>query len=361
MSLQESVLVTVDYETFGDGSGCLDNCVVNPAERIALIVEQHGGRATFYVEALEFVCMERWSKANNNTELFEKIQRVKLQIQSLYNRGHDIQVHIHPQWHNANEFSNGKWILDFTKWRIGNCTREEIQEMFQESTDWLSKVLNKKACWRPTSFRAGGWCVQPSKNIVTVLEHFNFIADTTVAPNCSGRGTHTWYDFRVASKKPWWGMSEEVISEGNSKITEVPIATAPCFGVLTAIEKLKRGKNHGPKGCVGSPNAPLSKIDSLINKIRKLLPFSPQMLDYCLLTINQMKSTHKSWIEMRGSEMSKGKKSLPVVSIGHNKTFGSASEVVLDKYLQWSRETRNADICTMSSWLKDNLNHNEQQ
>ena len=360
MSLQENVLVTVDYETFGDGSGCLDTCVVNPAERIALIVEQHGGRATFYVEALEFICMERWSRANNNTKLFEKIQRVKLQLQSLYNRGHDIQVHIHPQWHNANEFSNEKWNLDFTKWRIGNCTREEIQEMFQESISWIRKVLNETESWNPTSFRAGGWCVQPSKNIVSVLEQFDFFVDTTVAPNCSGRGKHTWYDFRVASEKPWWRISDEVISEGNSKITEVPIATSPCLGVLTAIEKLKRGKNHGPKGCVGSLNGPQSKTDSWINKIRKLLPFSPQMLDYCLLTTNQMKATHKSWVEIRGGKMSEKKKSLPVVSIGHNKTFGSEGEVVLDEYLQWSRETRSANICTMSSWVKDNLKLDEQ-
>ena len=84
------------------------------------------------------------------------------------------------------------------------------------------------------------------------------------------------------------------------------------------------------------------------------------MLDYCLLTTNQMKAIHKSWVEIRGGKMSEKKKSLPVVSIGHNKTFGSEGEVVLDEYLQWSRETRSANICTMSSWVKDNLKLDEQ-
>ena len=90
MSERAHLILSLDYEVFGNGSGDLDCCVLQPTERIAAIAERHGARLAIFVDALEFAAMERTGVSDAH--------RVRQQLQSLLARGHRVELHLHPQW-----------------------------------------------------------------------------------------------------------------------------------------------------------------------------------------------------------------------------------------------------------------------
>ena len=49
---------TVDVEVFGDGSGCVQGCVVEPTQGLLDLAEAHEARLTLFVDALGFSVME---------------------------------------------------------------------------------------------------------------------------------------------------------------------------------------------------------------------------------------------------------------------------------------------------------------
>ena len=59
MSSAAHLILSLDYEVLGNGSGDLECCVLQPAERIASVAEPHEARLSVSAEALEFAAMEQ--------------------------------------------------------------------------------------------------------------------------------------------------------------------------------------------------------------------------------------------------------------------------------------------------------------
>ncbi len=53
------LILTVDYEVFGNGQGCLKHCVVEPASRLLRVADQFDAPVTLFAEAAELMAMER--------------------------------------------------------------------------------------------------------------------------------------------------------------------------------------------------------------------------------------------------------------------------------------------------------------
>ncbi|HID44782.1 MAG TPA: hypothetical protein EYP34_03370, partial [Chromatiaceae bacterium] len=96
----------MDYELFGDGSGCLNACVLKPAERMMRIAERLNAPITFFAEVLEFTALSA----------HDHDSRAPDQLRNSLLRGHDVQLHLHPQWHNATRNPKGDWQLDMKRW-----------------------------------------------------------------------------------------------------------------------------------------------------------------------------------------------------------------------------------------------------
>jgi len=89
-------------------------------------------------------------------------------VRETFRQGHDIQLHIHPQWQNA-EYKDGRWNLT-ADWSILNYSREAALQMLQRGKEYLENLLKDiDPKYRCVSFRSGAWCIAPSPHMLELL------------------------------------------------------------------------------------------------------------------------------------------------------------------------------------------------
>jgi len=166
-----------DWEIYGDGTGVPEVLMFEPARRILDICDTYGAKYTFYAEIgqqlnmLDAPANSKWRKYANKWEGL-----VKDAIQ----RGHDVQLHFHPQWIGA-ELKNDIWQLDYSKWNTGKIEYELLDEWIGNGTIYLRNLLKTvKSDYDVVSYRAGGWMCQPSKNLYKVLKKHCILCDVSV-------------------------------------------------------------------------------------------------------------------------------------------------------------------------------------
>ena len=53
MTLKKNIIFTFDYEPFlGSKSGTLNNCIIEPTERLKLILNTYNAKAVFFIDTL---------------------------------------------------------------------------------------------------------------------------------------------------------------------------------------------------------------------------------------------------------------------------------------------------------------------
>jgi len=251
-----------DWELWGDGSGDIHELMFDPAKRILDICDKYGAKYTFFAEFGQQLHMLKspLKKHRKNAAAWERFLIDAVQ------RGHDVQLHFHPQWIGA-KYKNGKWELDFTKWSIASLEKEEIYTWLKKGVDYLTGLL-KPYCgdYSVCSFRAGGWRAQPSRNLITALQELQVIADVTVIKGLKiendGFGN---VDFSYAHSNilPWKADIDDVAKEDTNGSSVI------CMPVYSEIRFL-------PTILIEFLNNPLSivydrkrKYQKSINKERK--------------------------------------------------------------------------------------------
>lgn len=337
------LILTVDYELFGNGSGCIETCVLSPANRMMQIAERVGAPITFFVEALEFMAL-----ADQQND-----QRAQIQMRNALQKGHDVQLHLHPQWMNAVCDANGSWILDMSRWRIGDLNDHEVHSIIQQGKIWIE---NEIACnvpnYRCVSFRAGGWCIQPSERTVCALRDSGFLVDSTVAPGQWRSGQGEWSDFRDVPDMPVWKCFDNVCQAAPSGLWEIPIASGS-IGKYQHLCRVFSARNHVNKGmapgCIGSYVGPEdSRLNRFFAKLARITQLGEVMLDISTLSSHDLIRVTQQWLQRHAS---KSTLPIPIVAIAHTKNFSTMSEQSLCEYLEWvSRQ--NIQFSTYGNWLK---------
>jgi hypothetical protein len=346
------LILTLDYETFGNGSGSLCDCVVEPVERLLDILSAYDAGLQSFIDATEFAAM-RGHADNGATELpFEAhwLDRVETQIASLMTAPHSAHLHIHPQWMDAQPVGNS-WSLRYDHWRIGDLSREEIDRSVSAGLDYLAQVSDRFTQQETTCFRAGGWAIQPSHTVLASLEKHGVRIDSTVAPGTINLARGDWFNFRAAPRKPFWYTEGDVLQASESGFLEVPIATAK-LGRLQHLKCLKQSKKFGgfPPGCEGTYRGPNSKLQSLMGRLGKVANLGTAMLDF---------STMPAWalIEITREYMARYAHTdalVPIVAIGHNKNFSKWSEDNLREYLDWISGQSDVVFSSYARWAEEN-------
>ena len=102
------LLLSDDWELRGDGSGNMRAIQFATARRLCDVYEQHGLRGTFNVEVYQQLVHLRLRDEHPELgELSDEWERVVLEM---LERGHDVQLHLHPQWSDAS-YDAGRWHL----------------------------------------------------------------------------------------------------------------------------------------------------------------------------------------------------------------------------------------------------------
>jgi hypothetical protein len=340
------LILTVDVELFGNGSGCVNHCVLAPLERMAAVAEAHNARLELFVEALEFVAMgasPEHAKANAD---------VKRVLADLLRRGHKLQLHLHPQWHGA-RYESGTWVLELSQWRTGNIAAERLLEMLGRAEQWLcDAVVDVVPDYRCTVFRAGGWCIQPSAVVIECLRSTRMRMDSSVAPGMMNRDATTWYDFLDCPRRSWWPVRDDVTRISEGRFLEVPIAAGRVNPLWHLAARLRRSR-HGEfaAGCRGSYHGRSQGSVWRMDVLRKIWYSNRAMLDYCALPANLLIDVTRDWTKrVAGTDHN-----IAVVAIGHTKNFSNIAEREMTRFLQWSSHQPDIRMSSYDSWERSRV------
>ncbi|EGW54935.1 hypothetical protein [Candidatus Endoriftia persephone] len=343
------LILSVDYEVFGDGSGEPRRCVQDPARRIMQVAEGFDAPVTLFVDAAGFAMME------SELRSVCSVAAIKAQLAAALERGHDLQLHLHPQWEGGRMDAEGEWQLDLSRWRIADLSDGEIRVLLKEGRTWLEDLArSRQPDYRCIAFRAGGWCIQPSERVVRALRKLDFLIDSSVAPGMRNTTKGEWLDFTKAPKLPYWMTRGDVCTPEKKGLYEMPIATARIDPVrhMRALVAVKGRPDAGfASGCEGSYRGPGGTVSGVVGRLAKLSKLGQVMLDFSSMPSRVLIDVSRKWLKQFDGVTDVP---LPLVAIGHTKNFSAASEQALAEYLEWASGEGIA-FTTFPAWL-DALN-----
>jgi hypothetical protein len=187
------LLLSDDWELRGDGSGNMRAIQFATARRLCDVYERHGLRGTFNVEIFQQLVHRRLRE--RHPELAELSDEWEQVVQEMLERGHDVQMHLHPQWHDA-AYDAGRWRLNGS-WSLLDYPREALVEMLGEAKAYLEGLLREvDPAYRCVSYRAGSWCIAPSPDALGVLADLGIVFDMSIVAGAFYDSPEVKLDYR---------------------------------------------------------------------------------------------------------------------------------------------------------------------
>jgi hypothetical protein len=116
-------------------------------------------------------------------------------VRQALQEGHDIQLHLHPQWLNGRYF-DGRWRLE-GDWSIVNYLRADARAMLEQAGSYLETLLHPIAPdYRCVAFRAGALAAAPSDHLFESLVDLKILLDVSMAPGLLVNDRNVQLDYR---------------------------------------------------------------------------------------------------------------------------------------------------------------------
>jgi len=363
------LMITVDYEIFGDGTGEVKENLIRPMEEIRILCNKYDAKLTVFFDICEYWAFVDAERCNLLTHLeYSPSVLMKNQMIQIIEDGHDVQLHLHPQWLGA-QYINNKWHLNFNKFRVADLPFAEIKELLLKGKNDLEEMLRLfNPHYRCVAFRSGAFSVQPSRFLVEALKETGFLIDSSVIKGFKRFDNPFWFDFMQApsSWKPWWVKDDflENRSRQEANILEIPIYSKIIkrfwhFFILKVqyLVKLKKDlETLYPKGY--SFKQRIKFIDKISKDyIRYLFEDTAVVWDFCALTHREMACLLNEAIK---NESHHAIKYMPLVMIGHPKLY--ANQINFEKFLIYSKRlVENKNICfvTITDVVKHLFKHDQ--
>ncbi len=221
------LVLTVDYEIFGNGTGDVRRHMVEPTERMARICEGHGVPLTVFLEAEEYVAFERHARDLERAVGYDPARLIREQVADLARRGHDFQLHLHPQWHQARHEA-GTWHLRYEL--------ETVDHLFETAAETSRYIGERKALLealastsdrshRVMTYRAGAFSARPGQRLLAALADHAFEIESSVVKGLHREDPHYCLDYRdVQTPRRLWRVRSDVgVEEPDGSIWEIPI------------------------------------------------------------------------------------------------------------------------------------------
>lgn len=324
---------TLDYEIYGNGRGSLRDLVFEPTQKLRTVFDRAGVKFVNFVEAVELDQIERHSAD-------PAIRDVRRQIRQLQQEGHEIALHLHPQWANA-RYQQGQWQLDYSEYNLCVLSPRRIQQIVDHALAWLRNVLADSK-FTPVSFRAGNWLFQPTSPAARVLASCGLKIDSSVFKG--GLQHQHGLDYRPALRNGWhWRFADDVnVPDSSGGLLELPIYTemVPFWSMLTRKRvglQQKSGPTNRRASANGGPARPTSRL-------RDFLRFRcPKKLDFCRMTLGEMTAMVE---RVRRADEQTPTVFKPLVAIGHTKDLVDLDSI--EAFLIWLKD-RGIPVSTLAS------------
>lgn len=328
-----SIVFSLDYEIHGNGDGDPIKLMVEPTYRLIKLLDSYGAKLTIFADVAEIIKFKEYYEETGIDKFayLEIINQLKTAILS----GHDVQLHIHSSYLNA-IYKNGKWDQNWDEYNLANLPFARIDSIIKGNKQFLEDLLqpiNKD--YKCNVFRAANWSMMPSINIVTALIKNGFDIDSSVF-KYGTRSGRVNFDYTNAKSNllPWFINSNCINEESEyGKLLEVPIYSESrnLFAFLTPLRMFRiiRAKFHKHKRAISEIHCKSTKKKTnIIKKIRKKYSWK---LDFNQATgkmiIKACKRIEKEYSCYNGK--------IPIVLIGHSKTFVKINEFFLRPFLKY--------------------------
>ena len=223
--IQISLVLTNDWELYGEGSGDFYNIQKKRLKDLLEIVERHRAKVSLFAEVgQQWAHLKEGQKspwAMNIAREWEKC------VQETVSRGHDVQLHLHPTWQNS--YHDGtKWKLNLNSWALADLTPEKIEFELRRGREYLNGLgQSVNPSYRCVTFRAGAFCIQPATKTLSAIKRAGFLSDSSVVP---GSWDYLYFDFRNISMQtgPYFANVDDLTparEDSQSTILELPIHT----------------------------------------------------------------------------------------------------------------------------------------
>lgn len=330
------IVMTLDYELFnGINSGTVSNCLITPCDELLKVLDKYDFKATFFVDTVFLVRLI--GLKDYYPELQEDWDRIKSQLIRLVEGGHDLQLHLHPQWYHAS-YNNGLWKSVLTDYKLSDMSPDEVDDMFEKGISLMRDITG-----RPVSaFRAGAYCIQTLPYLNTVFSQHKIRIDSSVNRNKASKTIkYQWYDYTRIPDSYLYQFNEDVTtSEDNGIFTEVSIPSYHISLYRFYLNYIKRklskfSKTHWGDG-TGSIGTLEGRKSSL--KARILNYIRPSRI---AASIDAANADNLDWIFHL--EMKKGSDYMMIM--GHPKALTPYSLYRLNKFLsRYAASTENVTI-----------------
>ena len=166
-----------DWELSGNGSGDIRRLQFEPMRRLVGIYNRLGIRGSFNAEVMQQITFRQYQDQHKHLKvLADEWDDI---VKETFRQGHDIQLHVHPQWQNA-EYRDGRWQLT-SDWSILNYSREAALQMLRHGKEYLENLLKDvDPDYRCVSFRSGAWCIAPSPHMLDLLVELGIAFDMSI-------------------------------------------------------------------------------------------------------------------------------------------------------------------------------------
>jgi peptidoglycan/xylan/chitin deacetylase (PgdA/CDA1 family) len=215
-------MLTFDYELFfGENSGTVYKCMLEPTDRLLDIAERNQVPMTFFIDIGFLLKMEEYLAEFQH--LSEEYNAIIEQFQRMQALGCDLQLHIHPHWENS-RFDGEKWqIITDGCYKLSDFSVPEIDRIVRKYYAGLKRLTGKP----PVAYRAGGWCIQPFLLVEKTFQELQLRIDSSVFPGGEFQSPHYAFDFTsVAPFSSSYSFQSDVcIADEDGFFREIPIAS----------------------------------------------------------------------------------------------------------------------------------------
>lgn len=297
----KKIILTLDYELYGNGSGNVYTHIIIPTRQILQIASKYHAKITIFFEYLEYLKLkEEWSKGNKMGYSENPAAAMEKQIREAYLDGHDIQLHIHPQWIKS-KYINGNWWVDKSQWRLGGYQGiypNDLENIIRKGKETLEKILQpiapKYTC---IALRAGGYNIMPCTDILNCMRKIGLYIDSSVYPGGYENGNLSYYDYsQVPTNLSYWYVDNDVRTAVSipSNIIELPIVAYPIPRMLKYLNLTKiKASLQNKQSAKESLKSKTAGSKNIIDKINYFFQKEFQTWDYCLFS----KQLHQKFLK----------------------------------------------------------------
>ena len=358
-----SLVLVDDWELRGDGSGDMRRIQFDAMRRLNRIYENHGLRGSYNAEIMQQLHHLRFGE--RHAELKELAQEWEESVLETYTRGHDVQLHVHSQWSEAN-YEDGRWKLK-GDWAIINHPRAEMVRMISGAREYLENLIRRvDPEYRCISFRAGAWAIAPNEHILPVLAEQGIVFDMSICGGIKYDNTVVKLDYTNCEETflPFYPHAADARRVGNA---ETGIMCVPTFsfrpsratmlkGDVKHIHKRLHSRLSKPKSTSAEQAQPRPDGTSYTvwqddtGKVAKLWELSKDRLlpeirvsDLSHLNFDLLKNMVSA---MRGIARGRNLASVPVILENHSKNISNFDDI--QRFAEYVSEQADLEVITLT-------------